>query len=46
MDFINSLSAVIALITGLAGLISAAITAYISVKKVIKANEGKSFLEI
>jgi succinate-acetate transporter protein len=46
MDWINSATALIALITGIAGLISAAVTAYFAVKKVIAANKGKSLKEI
>lgn len=46
MDWITNTTQLIALITGLVGLISAGITAFISVKKVIKANKGKSLKEI
>lgn len=46
MDWISQAQALMALITGLAGLVSAAMTAYFSVKKVIKANKEKSLKEI
>lgn len=46
MDWITNAEALIALITGLIGLITAGVTAFISVKKVIKANKGKSLKEI
>ena len=46
MDWITSAQALIALITGLAGLISAGVTAFIAVRKVIRANKGKSLKEI
>ena len=46
MDWITNTTQLVALITGLVGLISAGITAFISVKKVIKANKGKSLKEI
>ena len=43
MDWITTANGIITLITGLVGLISAGITAFISVKKVIKDNVDKSF---
>ena len=46
MDWITNAQALIALITGLVGLISAAVTAFVAVKKVIAANKGKSLKEI
>ncbi len=46
MDWITNAQALLALITGLIGLITAGVTAFISVKKVIKANKGKSLKEI
>ena len=46
MDWITNTTQLITLITGLVGLITAGITAFISVKKVIKANKGKSLKEI
>jgi hypothetical protein len=46
MDCITSAQALVALITGLVGLISAGVTAFVAVKKVIKANKGKSLKEI
>ena len=46
MDWITNTTQLVALITGLVGLISAGITAFISVKKVIKANKGKSLKEL
>ena len=46
MDWITNAEALIALITGLIGLITAGVTAFISVKKVIAANKGKSLKEI
>ena len=46
MDWITSAQALVALITGIAGLISAGITAFIAVRKVIAANKGKSLKEI
>ena len=46
MDWITNTTQLVALITGLVGLISAGVTAFISVKKVIKANKGKSLKEL
>lgn len=46
MDWITNAQALISLIVGFFGLISAAITAYFAVKKVIAANKGKSLKEI
>jgi len=46
MDWITNAQALISLIVGIFGLISAAVTAYFAVKKVIAANKGKSLKEI
>ena len=46
MDWITSAQALVALITGLVGLISAGVTAFVAVRKVIAANKGKSLKEI
>lgn len=46
MDWITNAQALISLIIGFFGLVSAAITAFIAVKKVIKANKGKSLKEL
>jgi len=46
MDWITNTTALVSLITGLMGLLTAAVTAYISIKKVIKANKEKSLKEI
>lgn len=46
MDWITNAQALIALITGLIGLITAGVTAFVAVKKVIAANKGKSLKEI
>lgn len=46
MDWITNTTALISLITGLIGLLTAAATAYVSIKKVIKANKEKSLKEI
>jgi len=46
MDWITNGTAIISLITGLIGLITAGVTAFIAIKKVIKANKGKSLKEI
>lgn len=46
MDWITNAQALLSLIIGFFGLISAAVTAFVAVKKVIKANKGKSLNEI
>jgi len=46
MDWITNAQALIALIIGFFSLLSGAITAFLSIKKVIKANKGKSLKEI
>lgn len=46
MDFLSTAQGVIALITGLVGLISAGIGAYFAIKNFIANMKGKSFNEI
>jgi len=43
---VEQITELVALITGLISLIGAAVTAIVSIKKVIKANKGKSVKEI
>ena len=46
MDWITNAQALLSLIIGFFGLISAAVTAFVAVKRVIKANKSKSLSEI